>query len=533
MIGDDDGRLGGPSGGPPGQTSSAQCGSGAIEPGRSPIRRLTRAEFNNVVRDLLSDTTAPARSFAPEEESLGFDNNADALGMSGLLAEQIMEASEKLAAVAVTELDAIAPACDPLKEGESACARKFITTWGKRAWRRALSEEEITELLALFEKGKADGGYKPGIELVIQRMIQSPYFMYRVEEGDPATLKDGAVRLTGYEQASRLSFFLWNSTPDDALMGDAESGKLETAEGVAEVARRMLKDPRAKQSVANFHAQWLELGKLETAPKDATLFPDFDLAMRASLRKETETFVDAVFWNNGSFDEFLLAPYTYMDSNVAGIYGMPAPSGSGFVKVALDPSQRSGILTQPSILALHAKSNQSSPVHRGKFVRERLFCMQLPPPPNDIVIEPPDPDPSASTRERFKEHSTNPACTGCHRMMDPLGFGFEHYDAVGKWRTKDGSFDVDARGEIHATDSDGTFTGAIELGKRLAQSKQVKACIVTQWFRYTYGRGETESDSCAMKHLNESFAKAKYDLRELMIALTQTDAFRFKKAGAL
>jgi len=532
MIGDDDGRIGGPGGGGPGQTSSAQCGTGAIEPGRSPIRRLTRVEFDNAVRELLADTTKPARSFAPEEESLGFDNNADALGMSGLLAEQIMEASEKLATTAVSKLETIAPACDPLKEGDAACARKFIGTWGKRAWRRALAADEITELLALFEKGRADGGYKSGIELVIQRMLQSPFFVYRVEEGDLATLKDGAVRLTGYEQATRLSFFLWKTTPDDALLSDAESGKLATAEGVAEVARRMMKDPRAKESVANFHAQWLELDKLESAPKDATLFPDFDVAMRAALRKETETLVDAVFWQKGTFDELLVAPYTYADSQVASLYGVPAPSGSGFVKIALDPMQRSGILTQPSILALHAKANQSSPVHRGKFVRERLFCMQLPPPPNDIVIEPPNPDPSASTRERFKEHSVNPACTGCHRMMDPIGFGFEHYDAVGKWRTKDGTFDVDARGEVLDTDADGAFNGAIELGKRLAQSKQVKACIVTQWFRYSYGRGETESDTCSMKHLNESFAKANYDLRELMVALTQTDAFRFRKAGA-
>ncbi len=533
-IGDDSGRVGSPDDPrPPGTQQSPQC-KGAIEPGRSPIRRLTRLEIDNAVRDLLGDNSKPARSFVPEEESLGFDNNADALGMSGLLAEQLMEAAEKVAGTAATKLATLAPACDTAKEGEATCARRFVTTWGKRAWRRALSEQEIGELVALFEKGRADGGYAQGIALVIQRMLQSPFFMYRVEHGDPATLKDGVVQLTGYEQASRLSFLLFASTPDDALLADAESGKLATAEGIAEVARRMLKDPRAKHSIANFHAQWLELGKLETASKDPALFPDFDAALRTSMKQETETFLDSVFFQTGSFDEMLLAPYSFVDSKLAGLYGVSAPSSSGFARVALDPAQRAGILTQPSVLALHAKSNQSSPVHRGKFVRERLLCMQLPPPPNDIVIEPPDLDPGLSTRDRFKEHSVNPACTGCHKLMDPIGFGFEHYDAIGRYRTKDGKFDVDAHGEVFAsTDADGTFTGGVELAKKLAKSQQVKACMVTQWFRFAYGRGEAEADQCSLQRLEEAFAKANYDVRELVVALTQTDAFRFRKAGAL
>lgn len=533
VIGEDDpSRTAGPNNsadGTPGQSSS-QCV--ATRPGRAPIRRMTRTEFDNTVRDLLSDTTKPARSFAPDEESLGFDNNADALGMSGLLAEQVMEASEKLATAAVARLNTIAPACDTATVGESECARRFIATWGKRAWRRALAEDELNELHALYAKGAADGGYKSGIELVIQRVLQSPFFMYRVERGDAATLKDGVVRLTGYEQATRLSYFLWNSTPDDALLKDAESGVLATAEGVESVARRMLKDPRSKQAVGNFHAQWLELGHLELTSKDPVLFPQFDAALRTAMRTETETFVDEVFWRSGSFDELLSAPYSFMDAKVAGLYGVPAPSGSGFVKVALDPAQRAGILTHPSLLTLHAKANQTSPVHRGKFVRERLLCTQLPPPPNDIVIEPPDLDPGLSTRDRFKEHSKNPACTGCHRLMDPIGFGFEHYDAIGRYRKKDGTFDVDANGEIHASeDVNGTFVGAIQLGQKLAKSKQVKACMVTQWFRYSFGRSETEADVCTLKQLNESFAKANYDLRELLVQLTKTETFRFREVG--
>jgi hypothetical protein len=507
MIGDDSGRVNDPDHQPTNTTESAQC-TDAVQPGRSPIRRLTRIEMDNAFRDLLGDTSKAAHAFVPEEESLGFDNNADALGMSNLLAEQVMEAAEKLASTA-------APKVAPCAGDQATCARDFIKKWGKRAWRRPLTDDEVSALLALYEKGKVDGTYNDGIALVIQRMIQSPYFIYRFETGDVATLKDGVVQLTPYEQATRLSFFLWNTTPDEALMQKAEEGKLATAEGIAAIAREMLKDPRAKESVANFHAQWLELGKLESVAKDPVMFPDFNAAMRTAMRAETEAFVDHVFWQNGSFDEFLTAPYTFVDGE----------------KTTLD--HRSGILTMPSILTLQAKSNQSSPVHRGKFVRERLLCMQLPPPPNDIVIKPPDLDPNLSTRQRFSEHSTNPACSGCHKLMDPIGFGFENFDAIGRWRDKDGKFDVDANGEVFASnDADGKFVGVSDLGEKLAKSQQVKACIVTQWFRYAYGRGEAEADTCALKRLNESFAKAGYDLRELMVALTQSDAFRFRKAGA-
>jgi hypothetical protein len=224
-IGDDSGRVGSPDDRtPPGTNESPQCtGGSGNEPGRSPIRRLTRLEIDNAVRDLLADNSKPARSFVPEEESLGFDNNADALGMSGLLAEQVMEAAEKIAATAVTKLATIAPACDTAKEGEATCARRFVTTWGKRAWRRALSDAEVNDLVALYTKGAADGGYSAGIALVIQRILQSPFFLYRVEHGDAATLKDGVMQLTGYEQASRLSFLLWSSTPDSPKPKPASS----------------------------------------------------------------------------------------------------------------------------------------------------------------------------------------------------------------------------------------------------------------------------------------------------------------------
>jgi hypothetical protein len=317
--------------------------------------------------------------------------------------------------------------------------------------------------------------------------------------------------------------------PDDALLSDADAGKLDTKEGIAASARRMLKDPRAKASVANFHAQWLELPKLASIAKDPAMYPDFDASIRDALRKETETFVDSVFWQNGKFEDLLLAPYTFVDAKVAGFYGMDAPTSSGFVKVPLDPNKRAGILTQGSILAIKAKSNQSSPIHRGKFVREKLLCQMLPPPPADLVIVPPDLDPKLSTRDRFAAHDKNPACSGCHHLMDPIGLGFEHFDAIGKWRDTEGPIPIDASGQIlDSQDVNGAFNGARELSQKLAQSQQVQSCVVTQWFRFAYGRGESEDDACSLQTVNQLFQASGGDMRELLVALTQTDAFRYR-----
>jgi hypothetical protein len=205
------------------------------------------------------------------------------------------------------------------------------------------------------------------------------------------------------------------------------------------------------------------------------------------------------------------------------------PKGEGFERVSLDPKQRAGLLTQASLLAVNAKPNQSSPVHRGKFVRERLLCQPLPPPPNNVNIQPPDVDPKATTRQKFAQHSSDPYCAGCHKLMDPIGFGFESYDGIGQFRTKDHGLPVDASGELTGTrDSDGKFDGAIELAARLGDSAEVRECVATQWFRFGYGHGEEKADSCAMSQLQDAFRAADYNVKELLVALTRTDAFRYR-----
>ena len=529
-IGDADGSTTGPGGTPPGTNVSAACDANT-DPGPSPIRRMTRVEYDNTVRDLLGDATAPAKSFPPEEQALGFDNNATALIVTSLLAEQYMNAAESLATAAVTRLDKIAPTCDAAKT-EDACAKQFVQTFGKRALRRPLADDEVTKFLTVYTAGRTGGSYADGIKLVIEAMLQSPHFLYRVEFGSGAA-DAKTLPLTHYEMASRLSYFIWASMPDDSLLTAAETGALGTPDQVAAQARRMLKDPRARESVAYFHAQWLELNKLDEISKAGSVFPEYTPAIHDAMSTEVTTFVDQVFWSDGTIESLLTAPYTYANGALATWYGATAPSGSGFVKVPLDASKRAGIMTQGALLSLHAHANQTSPVHRGKFVRERLLCQPLPPPPADLVIIPPDPKPGSTTRDRFAQHDKDPKCGSCHHLMDPIGFGFENYDGVGRWRDKDATLPVDASGEvIDGGDANGKFVGAVALAKQLAASEQVHQCVVTQWFRYTYGRGETEADKCTMEALNKKYTEAKHDGRELMVALTQTPAFRFRRAVA-
>jgi Protein of unknown function (DUF1592)/Protein of unknown function (DUF1588)/Protein of unknown function (DUF1587)/Protein of unknown function (DUF1585)/Protein of unknown function (DUF1595) len=527
------GKLGdspSPSGGGPAMDPLA-CATG-VHPGEAPIRRMTRFEYNNTVRDLLGDTSAPANSFAADEESLGFNNQASTLVVTQLLAEQYMNASEALAKTAVTDVVKLT-GCDAVKVGNDACGAQFIESFGKRAFRRPLDDDGRAMLKSVFTAGAAmPGGFNTGIRLVIEAALQSPQFLYRVEFGMPNPTSDGAIKLDDYEVASRLSYLLWGSMPDDTLFAAAAAGELQAPEQVAAQAKRMLADPKAHDAVRNFHEQWLKVSKIDTIDKDDAVYPSYKPAMRAMWKAETLAFVDdVIFGSKGDLSTLLTASYTMMNAEVAAFYGVSnGPTGSGFVHVDLDPKQRSGLLTQPSVLAVTSHPNQSSPVHRGKFVREQLLCQQLPPPPANLKIVPPAVDPNATTRQKFAEHDTDPACSGCHHLMDPIGVGFEHYDALGQWRDTDHGFPVDATGEVKdSKDVDGKFDGVVDLSQRLAGSEQVRACVVSQWFRYGHGRPETTDDACTMKKLGTAFQQGKYSIQELLVAITQTDAFLYRK----
>ncbi len=523
-----DGRIDTPGTGddtPP--PESGEC-AGELTPGPSTIRRMTRWEYNNTVRDLLGDTTRPADAFVPEEESAGFQNNADALTVSPLLAEQYLTAAEDIAARATEDLPGLL-GCSPSAD----CLNAFLIRFGERTYRRPLTDDERAALFDLFDAGRAQYDDRTGVEWVLQAMLQSPHFLYRVEHGEPVDGAPGIVALSSWEVASRLSYFLWGSMPDDELFLAARDDALRTKDQVAAQARRMLADPRARDIVRIFHAQWLDLDLIDRLDKDPIAYPSFSDSLRDSMRGETEAFIDHVIWDAGADATLLLtAPYTFVDSELAAHYGVSDPGWDGFHRVDLDPNQRAGILTQAGLLALWSKSDQTSPIHRGKFVREQLLCTPLPPPPPGLVVEVPDPDPTATTRERFAQHSSDPACSGCHQLMDPIGFGFEHYDAIGRWRSEEHGLPIDATGEVIASDLPGPFDGTVELAGQLAASEQVADCLVRQWFRFAYGRLETAEDTCTLDALAERFSASGNDVLDLLVELTLSDAFRYRRVGA-
>jgi hypothetical protein len=507
--------------------AAADCVSPAPNPGRSPLRRLNRAEYKNTVKDLLGVDTAVADTFPPDNAGLGFTNNADVLSVTNLLAEAYMTGSETFAKAAVANLAALVP-CDPVSAGEEACAKQFIGSFGLRALRHPLSADDTTTYFGLFTAGKTGGTFADGIELVIEGMLQSADFLYRIEPGDPTAAAGAVVPVADYEMATRLSYFFWGTMPDQALFDAAAAKKLTAPADIEAQVQRMLGDGRAKAAVANFHSEWLSTSQISGADKDAAMFPEFTPQIRAEMRQEVDTFVDQVFWTDGKLETLLTAPYTYVNKELATFYGVTPPTGDGFLKVALDPTQRAGIITQGALLAGFAKPNQSSPVLRGKFVREQFFCQPLPPPPANLVIVAPEVKPGSTTRERFAEHEKDATCASCHRLMDGLGLGFEAYDPLGRWRTLDQGLTVDSSGNLVGTDVDGSFVGGVELANKLSQSAEVRACVVKQWFRYANGRSEVDADACTLTHLAHDFDTGGHDMRDLRVKIALSDAFRYR-----
>lgn len=522
----------------PGITDGGEDSSGGastpagLEPGASPIRRMIRREYDNTVRDLLGDGSRPALAFPEEEEALGFNNNAEALGVTSLLAGHYLDAAERLAATAVADLSKLLAGCDVEEEGEDVCARRFIEELGQSTYRRPLAPAEVDALVATFDAAREQFDFETGIRLTLTTMLQSPHFLYRVEFGAPIAGEEDVVKVAPYELASRLSYFLWGSMPDAALFEAAASGELESPEDVEKQATRMLADPRTRESVRDFHDQWLKLDEIERIEKDMDAFPDFDPEVRPLLRAEAETFLDSVVWDGkGDLDTILLAPYTFLNGALADYYGVEGPTGEAFTKVEMPAGQASGILTQGGLMAVLGKANQTTPVLRGKFIREHILCQTVPPPPDDVDITPPDVDPSLPTRERFEAHSAEPLCSGCHRMMDPVGFGFEHFDAIGKWRDVEAGKPIDATGELVSAVVDGPFDGVPELAAMLAGSSEVEKCMTLQWFRYAYGRAESVADKATLADLTAGFAASGHRIQDLIVALTRTDAFLYRHAS--
>ncbi|MES1188046.1 MAG: DUF1592 domain-containing protein [Myxococcales bacterium] len=529
--------------GAPGLTSGAGAASGGTgttpagdtppdcaktEVGKSPLRRLTREQYDNSIRDLLAIEGHPSLGLAADEKLAAFFSNSIS-PVSRLSVEQYRDSAEELAAAAVKAQLASLTGCSGAEQN-AACAERFVQSFGRRAFRRPLSAEEAARYRGLFD-ANATRGFGEAIRVVLQTLLQSPNFVYHLELL-PAQAGEGVTLLSGYEVASRLSFALWNTLPDSDLLDAAGAGQLDTKEGLRAQAERLLESDRAKDALASFHVQWLGLDALLDTNKDAQLFPQFTDQLKAAMRDETVSFADFVIRRgDGRLQTLLSAPFTVASAGadllkLYGATGSAAADGT----VQLDPSQRAGLLTQGAFLSAHSHPNQTSPVHRGLAVRKNLLCTDLPDPPANVNNNPPAPDANATTRQRFEQHRTDPTCAGCHQLLDPIGVGFENYDAIGGYRSAENGLPIDANGELlNAGNASGTFSGAVELAKKLASSPEVRACVQKQWFRFSLGRFEGPEDACTLQRLAADFEASDFDVKTLLLSLVTSDAFRYQK----
>ena len=379
-------------------------------------------------------------------------------------------------------------------------ARAILTDFTRRAWRRPLQPAEIDRLMGLYElAGKNGDGFEAGVKLAMKAVLVSPHFLFVGEPPRAAAATAGVEPLDEFALASRLSYFLWSSTPDEELLGLAERGQLRP--NLTAQVRRMLAAPKARALVDNFAGQWLQIRSLDTAAPDKSLFPDYDLALRSAMQTETELFFENVMRQDRPVFDFLTADYTFVNARLAKFYGLPDVTGDDFQKVSLQGSPRRGVLTQASVLTLTSNPTRTSPVKRGKWVLENLLGTPPPPPPPNVpALDDKDRKLTGTLRQQMEQHRENPNCASCHARMDPIGFGLENFDAIGAWRDKDGQVAIDPAGKLTTGDS---FGGAVELTKVLAGKRRNEFlhCLAEKMLTYALGRGVEAYDRPALDQI--------------------------------
>ena len=527
-----------------GATDMGPAGAvGPINPGRVVAHRLNNVEYDNTIRDLVGLDLRPSSAFGFPDDTYveGFDNNADALTVPPLLFEKLESATDQIVARA---LDATAGSaavrarimvCDPAKTGEAACATQILTGFATRAFRRPVAAAEVDRYAGLIAVAKGAGdGFEQGIALALKAILLSPRFLFR-SEANPGNGQMAA--LDGYERASRLSYFLWSSMPDDALMTSAGAGALQSTDGMATEVRRMLADPRAAALVGNLAGEWL--GTRELAVEQITL-PDvtFDDDLRGAMATEASMFLGEMLTGSHAVKELIGAPFVFANARLAAHYGFPgaASMGTTFTKITPPDDRRSGgILTQANTLTVTSMRDRTSPTRRGKWISENLLCVVIPPPPP--MIPPLDPQSTTApttVRERLAAHrAKGSACNGCHQYIDPLGFGLEHYDAVGRWRDTDNGAAIDATGNVPMTNA--PFDGAVSLAADIGADPRFLECMTRKMMTYALGRSLVDDDKNGIADIQARLGSSDGALSRLVELIASSPAMTMRtgeEAGA-
>lgn len=503
-----------------------------------PLQRLTREQYDRTLHDLLGDDTHPGAGLA--DDIVGDSGFVQSGTVTSTEVRGFMRAAEDVAGrlqPRVRGLLAGVPGCDALggAAAETACVARFVERFGRRAFRRPLDAAEIDELSRHFAEVRAEAAtFDEALSLLVATMLQSPSFLYRWDL-DPATASAGGpdrpLPLGPYTVASRLSYFLWGTMPDDLLSAAADAGRLKTPAQIAEQARRMLRNDKAKAIVVDFHTQWLLLRDFDEVKKDEHIYPLWTPDLVQGILAEKGAFLDSVFSGDGKVTTLFQAPYSFVNEALAKVYGLADVTGPEVRRHDLDPAQRFGFLTQAGYIATASGYNDDKPFRRGRLIRERLLCQAVPAPPPDLEIPSlpsSDGKKPTTTRERIVQHRANPVCAGCHTLFDPLGIAFENYDAVGVWRVvdPDAKRPIDASGVLTGVGGrDVPFAGPRELVAALAPSEELARCLTTQWFRYAAGRVDGLQDQPSLDAAQAALKAAGGDMRELLVAIATSPSF--------
>ncbi|MBX7079642.1 MAG: DUF1592 domain-containing protein [Nannocystaceae bacterium] len=504
-------------------------GCDGLRPVRSPLRRLTDVQYRNTIDALFGGAIAASDDFPAT--SLGYEYTTEAAAdeITELAVEQVMIAAEDVAEQVMAAGESVL-GCAPSRS----CAEAFVDAVAPRAFRHPLGDDERAVLLAAYDDGAVESPVD-GIGRLVTAMLQMPQFVYLVEAGERLQDDASVTRLSDHEIASRLSYLLWDSPPDDELWGLAEAGTLGDGETLREQASRLLSDPRARAALGRFHREWLELPAVRDIDKDPAFYPEFDEGLLTAMVEQFDRVVASGFTSDDSTLAHLLTQTTVpIDDRLAPIYGVSPPGD--WQDHAIDAAQRAGVLTLPLVLTGHATQLGSSTTHRGKMVRTRLFCQEIPPPPPGAAAQAPELPADATERERAQALLDNPQCGGCHSQMDGIGFGFEHFDAIGRWRDSYASgAPVDASGVLVSPPpgiAEGDFVGAVELASRLAESDEIAGCYARHFTHHAHAAAPTTAvEQCAAEDLAARFVEAGGDLPTLVAELVASDGFRYRDLG--
>ena len=496
------------------------------------VRRLNHSEYNNTVRDLLMTTLRPADSFPADDLGGEFDTVGSALSLS----PGYVMAYEAAARALITDLYADATrrqrvvTCN-IDTGGDTCAQTVLGAFARRAWRRPVTAEEIQSLMKPVMTARMVGGTPTeGIQNALTAVLLSPFFIFKVEiDPDPASTT--SRRISQHELATRMSYALWSSTPDEMLLAAADSGQLATDDQVSVQIDRLLADSRADALLDEFAAEWLNYKDMEQHEVDTRLFPKYTPALARSMRLEMRRFVQEFLRTELAVPEMLSARFTFLDSGLATHYGLTRPAGGAatdFTRVDTSTGSRAGLLTLGAFLTSTSLPTRTSPVVRGNFIFTRLLCGNIPQPPPDV---PPLPDDMTfgTLRERLEAHRNKPECMGCHAVMDPLGFGLEHYDAIGAYRTMDGTAAIDASGVL--PDGVTRFTGAVELAAALSKDPAFSACLTRKFMTFAIGRLLNQRDDVAwVSYLSGRAMSSGGSLKTIIRTVMLSEGFRSRQA---